>query len=99
MARNKKHGLVYVRRSTDKQEISLPSQLDWARAAAAQHGVLLDAAPADLAYMQSSRLYRHKAIRLDDGISGSDLSRPGFQAVMPQCANRPDHLAPVYLQT
>ena len=43
MARTKNRGLLYARRSTDKQEISLPSQVEWAIAAADRHGVALDA--------------------------------------------------------
>src|SRR3954464_4076500 len=82
MARNKNRGLVYLRRSTDKQEISLPSQLDWALVNAVQHGVPLDADAADVPYMQVRHLHSHKALRLDDGISGSDLNRPGFLAVI-----------------
>ena len=34
MVRTKDRGLTYLRRSTDKQAISLPSQLEWAVAAA-----------------------------------------------------------------
>jgi hypothetical protein len=82
MARAKGRGLTYLRRSTDKQEISLPSQLDWAIGAARQHGVVFDATLADLAHMQLAGLHSHKAIRLDDGISGADLTRPGFKALL-----------------
>jgi hypothetical protein len=80
MTRVKNRGLVYLRRSTDKQEISLPRQLDWAITAARQHAVALDADPTDLDRMQSARLSSLNGIRLDDGISGFDLSRPGFLA-------------------
>src|SRR5262245_33735145 len=82
MARTKNRGLVYLRRSTDKQEISLPSQLDWALKVARQHDVSLDAEANDLASMQARHLHAHKGLRLDDGISGSDLNRPGFRAVI-----------------
>jgi DNA invertase Pin-like site-specific DNA recombinase len=82
MARTKDRGLTYLRRSTDKQAISLPSQLEWAVAAAGRHGVTLDAGSADLAHMQTLRLHTYKAVRLDDGITGSDLTRPGFRAVI-----------------
>jgi hypothetical protein len=82
MPRTKNRALAYLRRSTDKQEISLPSQLDWALATARQHGVLIDAEPADLPLMQARHLHAYKALRLDDGVSGSDLSRPGFRAVI-----------------
>ncbi len=80
MARSKNRGLVYIRRSTDKQEISLPSQLEWALNAARKAGIGLDAELTDLGYMQARGLHAHKAIRLDDGITGSDMSRPGYLA-------------------
>ena len=44
MIRPKNRGLSYFRRSTDKQEISLPRQMEWAISAAQQHGVAFDAA-------------------------------------------------------
>jgi hypothetical protein len=80
MNRKKNRGLVYLRRSTDKQEISLAKQLEWAIARARQQDVVLDATMADLEHMQARRLHSYKDLRLDDGISGSDLSRPGFLA-------------------
>src|SRR5262245_41382273 len=82
MSRSKNRGLVYARRSTDKQAISLPCQLEWAMAAAHQHGVALNASVNDLEHMQSRGLHSYKAIRLDDGITGADLKRPGFLAVI-----------------
>src|SRR5438067_1570056 len=81
MIRPKNLGLDYLRRSTEKQEISLPRQLDFAITAARQHGVAFDATAADLAHMQAARLHTFKALRLDDGLTGSDLSRPGFLAL------------------
>jgi hypothetical protein len=81
MMRAKNRGLDYLRRSTDKQEISLTKQLEWAITAARQHGVALDAEVADLVHMQARRLCSFKAVRLDDGITGSDLTRPGFLAL------------------
>ncbi|MFM7149796.1 MAG: recombinase family protein, partial [Gemmataceae bacterium] len=81
MSRSKQLGLVYLRRSTEKQEISLTSQLEWALTAAARLEVPLDASLEDLKYMQAKGLSCHKAIYLDDGISGSDLTRPGFLKV------------------
>src|SRR5262245_57547069 len=81
MTRKKNRGLVYLRRSTDKQEISLTKQLEWVIAAAKQHGVILDAAVSDLAHIRERRLHAYKDIRVDDGITGSDLTRPGFLAL------------------
>ena len=89
MAREKNRGLMYLRRSTEKQEISLPSQLDWALGMAQKHGVEVDAEPGDLAVMQARGLHSYKAIRLDDGISGSDLTRPGFLAVIADAITDP----------
>ncbi len=81
MTRRKNRALVYVRRSTDKQAISLPAQVEWAVAAALKHEVALDASVADLELMQANALHSYKAIRLDDGVTGADLTRPGFLAV------------------
>lgn len=52
MARPKNRGLLYARRSTDKQEISLPNQVEWAIATARQHDVALDATVAELCHNQ-----------------------------------------------
>ena len=68
--------LAYLRRSTDRQEISLTTQLDWALVEAARHAVRLDASSADLEHMQAARLSAYKGLRLDDGISGADLDAP-----------------------
>lgn len=73
-------GRAYVRRSTTKQETGIFEQLNWAVAEAKKLGVRLDAAPADLEYMLARGLVEHKGLFLDDGVSGSDLSRPGFVA-------------------
>jgi DNA invertase Pin-like site-specific DNA recombinase len=80
-ARNKQRGLVYLRRSTDRQETSLQAQLEWARAASARQQVRLDASVADLEWMRAHRLSSYKDLRLDDGRSGADLTRPGFVAL------------------
>ena len=76
--RPKNDGLVYLRRSTSKQETGIHEQLAWAVAEAAKLGVHLDAQPADLHHMLARGLDRHNAIYLDDGISGSDMLRPAF---------------------
>ena len=81
MARNKNRGLVYLRRSSDKQEISLPQQLEWAINTAVRHDVILDASVSDLAHMQECGLHKYKSIHLDDGITGSDMTRAGFLSV------------------
>lgn len=74
-------GLIYLRRSSSKQELSLAGQLAWAIDRARRDGVQVDAEPADLAYMQRSGLHHYKDILLDDAISGADMERPGFVAL------------------
>jgi recombinase/resolvase-like protein len=81
MTRRKDRGLVYIRRSTDRQAISLPAQIEWALGAARQQDVVLDASVADLEHMQALGLHTYKAIRMDDGVTGADMTRPGFLAV------------------
>jgi hypothetical protein len=80
-ARSKNRGLVFLRRSSGKQESSLQAQLEWAIGEAARHEVRLDASLDDLAYMQAHGLHSYKDIRLDDAITGADLDRPGFVAL------------------
>ena len=92
MTRTRNRALVYVRRSTDKQAISLPAQIEWAVAAARQHDVVLDAGAADLQHMQALRLHSYKGIRLDDGITGADMTRPGFLAVNKDAGELPSFL-------
>lgn len=87
--RKKNRALAYLRRSTDRQEISLPTQLEWAMAEAARHSVSLDASPADLDYMQATRRSSYKGLRIDDGISGADLTRPGFLGLMDDSRSDP----------
>jgi DNA invertase Pin-like site-specific DNA recombinase len=79
-ARKKDWAKAYLRRSTGKQEASLWTQLEWAIEKALELGVRLDASLADLEYMLAHGLDRYKDIYLDDGITGSDLQRPGFAA-------------------
>jgi DNA invertase Pin-like site-specific DNA recombinase len=79
--RPKNRALVYLRRSTSRQEASLETQLQWAIAEATRMAVALEAAPADLERMQAGRLHTYRDIRLDDGITGADLRRPGFLAL------------------
>jgi predicted site-specific integrase-resolvase len=74
MVRQKNQALVYARRSTEKQEISLPAQIERAIRTAQQHGVALDATVADLQHMQAHKLHSFKAIRLDDGVTGANMS-------------------------
>ena len=80
-SRKKNRGLIYLRRSSDRQEISLQAQLNWAIIEARNHNVQVDASNEDLHDMQQSRLSVFKSIRLDDAITGADLNRPGFMAL------------------
>ena len=79
--RDTNEGRVYLRRSSTKQESSLLTQLEWAIERARSMGVPLRATPADLDYMQSNRLPTYRDIFLDDAVSGSRTSRPGFDAM------------------
>ncbi len=76
-----KNGIVYLRRSSGRQETSLRTQLEWAIEKAHELQIFLDANLADLERMQAEKLYRYKSIRLDDAITGADLSRPGFNSI------------------
>src|SRR5689334_11557118 len=80
--RRRGRALAYLRRSTGRQELSLAAQLDWALDQARRHGVPLDARPADLEAMQARGLHSYEGLRLDDGITGADLTRPGFRALI-----------------
>lgn len=86
-ARTKSNGLVYLRRSDGKQETSLEKQLDWALSEAHKLGVKVDATMAELAYMQANGLNVYKSIRLDNAITGADLTRPGLKALIEDAGN------------
>ena len=77
--RTKNEGLIYLRRSTDRQESSLAMQLQWGISEAKERGVRLDASLEDLDHMLDHNLKQYKDIYLDNG-AGSDLDRPGFLA-------------------
>jgi len=95
--RAKSRGLIYLRRSGDRQESSLQSQVEWALKAAEDHGVHVDASLDDLKKMQAEGLCCHKSIRLDDAVSGSEMRRPGLDAPPAGCDHQPHHLARVRL--
>ena len=80
--RHKSQGLIYLRRSGDRQETSLRKQLDWALHAAEQHDVGIEASVDDIPYMQAKGLSSYKSIRLDDAITGAELGRPGLKALV-----------------
>lgn len=85
--RKSQYALVYLRRSGNRQENSLRAQLGWALGEAARLGVKLDAEFVDLEWMQLQKLSQYKGIFLDDAISGADMLRPGFVALMECCRN------------
>ena len=78
-ARDTNQGLVYLRRSTGKQEKGLPTQLDWAVEQARLYGVQLDATRPDLEHMLARGLTTYKAVYLDHE-TGANLERAGFTA-------------------
>lgn len=78
--RTKNNGLTYLRRSGNRQEMSLGQQLEWALQVAAEHDIEFAAVPDDLEHMRRHRLHSYKGIRLDDAITGANLERPGFLA-------------------
>ena len=87
--RKKNRGLIYLRRSSGRQEMSLGGQLAWAIDRAREEGVAVDAAVGDLDHMQRLRMASYKDIRLDDAISGADMTRPGFIAVQADVMSNP----------
>jgi DNA invertase Pin-like site-specific DNA recombinase len=81
-AREKNSGLIYLRRSSGRQEASLDNQLDWALQAAQKLGVNIDASKEDLAEAIRLRASKYKSLRLDDSISGRSMDRPGFLSLL-----------------
>lgn len=82
-------GLIYLRRSGKRQETSLDTQLEWATREAKRLGVRIDATPADLQFMLDRSLHSYKSLRLDNGITGSDPTRPGYMALNRDAASDP----------
>lgn len=80
LVRPKNVGICYLRRSTNKQEVSLVVQLKWCMEEAERQGVKLDATLEDIDYIVSNKLNCYKGIYLDAGVSGSNLNRPGIIA-------------------
>ncbi len=79
---NSKVALVYVRRSTDKQEESLSQQLDWAIRTAKNREISLSV-PKDIEHrLKSGGISQAGDIYCDDAITGADETRPGLLALM-----------------
>lgn len=74
-------GIVYLRRSQERQATSLEAQLEWALKRAQELGVALDASLEQLRWMLEQRLSVLGAIYLDNAISGAETARPGYQAL------------------
>lgn len=77
-ARLPKDFLVYLRRSSDKQESSLETQFKWVRTEVQKRGFEFDFTEANLEYMLANKISRHGCVCLDDAITGADLERPGL---------------------
>jgi DNA invertase Pin-like site-specific DNA recombinase len=84
LGRSMKEVWAYFRRSTGKQEASLPQQHAWVVAKARELGLSFTATLSDLEYMLANGLHAHKGMFLDDGITGADLDRPGFVQIRRQ---------------
>lgn len=85
-ARTKNRGLIFLRRSSGRQESSLQVQLEWALRAAAAEGVRVEASLIDLEHMQRKGLHTYKDIRLDDAVTGADLERVGLRSLKADAA-------------
>lgn len=81
-AREAALGIVYLRRSDGKQESSLAMQVNWAVGEARNIGIELDASEEQLKEMQRDGLIEHGGQYLDDAVTGADLARPGFLAML-----------------
>lgn len=77
----KLRAVAYLRRSTTDQDTSLDMQFSWALRRSAQVDCPLEATAADFTKMQAQFAHEFGPIYLDDGISGSDESRPGLAAL------------------
>lgn len=84
MSRTGNRAIAYMRRSTDKQETSLLQQFEWAIAEARQRKLSLLTYKEDADRLKAglNGEVRLGDIYLDDAISGSDRTRPGFNAML-----------------
>src|SRR5690348_12861758 len=87
--RVKDEGLTYLRRSESRNELGMPAQLEFALRMAKELGVRLDATQADLEYMIRNKLHAYKSLRIDDSITGADMDRLGFRALMNDAQTNP----------
>ncbi|MCY2926277.1 MAG: recombinase family protein, partial [Planctomycetota bacterium] len=76
------HGIIYIRKSQDGTGLGPEGQLEWALAEARRLSVDVDASAAVLNQMLACGGHNQRDLYVDIGISGSLLSRPGFDAMM-----------------
>lgn len=82
-------GLVIIRRSTDQQDESLKTQLQWAHDRARELGVMLDADAADESVLIQGKRHRYRDICCDNAVGGDILDRPGFKALEQEALSNP----------
>ncbi len=70
--------IIYIRRSTTQQGQSLEGQLAWAIEEAVKRHLTCTADQIGLKEAIEKRLHRCGDVYIDDGITGSDMNRPGF---------------------
>lgn len=78
--REKGRGICYGRRSTDQQESSLESQVDWAIRASAADGVLFDVTRSMLATAKATGQSTLGDLYIDDSVTGSSSQRAGWSS-------------------
>lgn len=78
MSQAKGRAIVYLRRSSSKQENSLEDQLAWAIKEAKERHLELDATQAALKKCLKEGSNNANDLYLDNAISGADMNRPGF---------------------
>lgn len=90
----KPRGVIYLRRSTSRQEESLESQLDVALRNAARLDVHVDAGLAHLEMAIEDGRAVVGDLYVDDARTGADMERPGLAALLArvQGADRPTHV-------
>ncbi len=60
----------------------METQLAWALQTASVHQIPIEASIADFRHMLAKGLNAYKALRIDDAVTGSNLGRVGFQALL-----------------
>ncbi len=78
--RKKGRGIFYGRRSSDQQESSFESQVDWSIQAAVHENVPLEVSREILSRAKASNSPFDGDLYIDDSVSGSNNHRPGLTA-------------------